>query len=315
MVRYFFECGLTTRRKAQMSTERIDLYQKVTDQIIAQLERGTVPWVRPWTTGASGRIVALPHNSISGRPYSGVNIPLLWMRGAAYQSNGWLTFKQALGAGGAVRRGEHGTMVVYADKFIPQSEKARIAGTDEKARPVYFLKGYTVFNTEQCDGLKPEPIAAAPTMPQMIESADTLIRNSHARVTLGGDRAFYALNTDSITMPVFEAYPERIDWYRTMLHEMAHWTGADHRLKRQFGQSFGDSNYAREELIAEMSAAFACASMGIEPTLRHADYLASWLRVLREDKRAIVQAASKASKASDYLLAFNETESVAEAAD
>jgi antirestriction protein ArdC len=221
------------------------------------------------------------------------------MAGERFSSHAWLTYKQAEGLGGHVRKGERGTMVVYADKFIPKAKE----GEAEKKHPVFFLKAFTVFNVAQCDDLPEQPAKVAPSMPEIHAEADRVIRDTGARIILGGDRAFYMPATDSITMPVPAAYePEPINWYRTAFHEIGHWTGAKHRLDRTFGGRFGDHAYAMEELVAEMSAAFTCASLGIVPTVRHADYLASWVAVLKSDKRAVVQAASKASKASDYIL-------------
>ena len=284
--------------------ERTDLYQKVTDAILAQLEAGTVPWVRPWKSGVGAPLASMPFNFVSKRSYSGINIPLLWMSGARFSSNAWLTYKQAESLGGHVSRGERGTMVVYADKFIPKAQ----AGNDD-AKPVFFLKAFTVFNVAQCEGLPDAPAKVAPTMPEIHAEADRVIHDTGARIVLGGDRAFYMPGADVVTMPVPEAYaPDVVNWYRTCFHELGHWTGAKHRLDRTFGARFGDHAYAMEELVAEMSAAFTCASLGIEPTVRHADYLASWIAVLKSDKRAVVQAASKASKASDYVLAGQVTE-------
>jgi|SRR5215467_3180545 len=284
---------------------RADLYQTVTDRIISQLEAGTVPWVQPWRNNVAGAAVALPHNAATGRNYSGVNVLLLWVHGMAvgHRSHGWLTYKQAAELGGHVRAGEHGVHVVYADRFIPKSERAK-PDEDQKAR--YFLKAYTVFNREQCDGLPAAPDAPpAPTMPELHEAADRLIRNSGARIAVAGSRAYYDIGRDCIAVPPIEAYePNAINWYRTTLHELTHWTGAEHRLARKFANRHGSPDYAREELVAEMGAAFTCAALGIEPTVRHADYIGSWLRVLREDNRAIVSAASQASKAADYLLKF-----------
>ncbi len=275
--------------------ERQDLYQRVTDSIVAQLEAGCVPWVRPWQLGVSAPAMALPFNMISKRSYSGINIPLLWVAGERFESHAWLTYKQAEGLGGHVMRGEKGTMVVYADKFVPKGR--------EDDKPVFFLKSFTVFNVAQCEGFPEQPVKVAPTMPEMHAAADGVIAETGARIVLGGDRAFYMPSNDLVTMPVPAAYePEPINWYRTCFHELAHWTGAKHRLDRQFGARFGDHAYAMEELVAEMSAAFSCASLGIVPTVRHADYLASWIAAMKSDKRAIVQAASKASKASDYIL-------------
>lgn len=280
--------------------ERTDLYQKVTDSILAQLEAGCVPWVRPWKSGVGAPLASMPFNMISKRNYSGINIPLLWMAGARFESNAWLTYKQAESLGGHVSRGERGTMVVYADKFIPKKSE------DEK--PVFFLKSFTVFNAAQCKGLPEAPVKIAPSMPEIHAEADAVIKATGARIVLGGDRAFYMPGADVVTMPVPAAFPDALDWTRVCFHEIAHWTGAPSRLDRTFGARFGDHAYAMEELVAEMSAAFTCASLGIVPTVRHADYLASWIAVLKSDKRAVVQAASKASKASDYVLACEAAE-------
>jgi antirestriction protein ArdC len=290
--------------------DRADLYERVTDTIIAQLEAGIVPWVQPWKVGATSRHnVRLPHNAITGRAYSGVNVLLLWCQTAAqgYTSHGWLTYKQAVAAGGHVRKGEQGTLVVYADRFVPKAKTI-----DDKPRPVYFLKGFTVFNHDQCEGL-PAPVEVTPpTDAEQHEAADLLIRQSAAQIVVGGDRAAYWPSRDAITIPTKAAYePAPINWYRTALHELGHWTGAANRLARDLTGVFGSDKYAREELIAEMTAAFTCAALGIEPTVRHADYIGSWLAVLRNDKKAVVQAASKASKASDYLLAFSEAVEIA----
>jgi antirestriction protein ArdC len=287
--------------------DRRDLYGEVTAKILAQLESGVIPWVQPWKNNGRGtRNIALPHNAATSRAYSGINIPLLWLAGDAYGSDGWLTFKQALALGGNVRAGEKGAMVVYADKFIPKDKK-----DEEKARPVWFLKAYTVFNVEQCEGLPNQPVAVAKGLPELHAEADTLVLATKARIAIGGDKAAYWPDRDLITVPAPAAYePDGINWYRTAFHELAHWTGAGHRLKRDFPGRFGNEAYAREELVAEMSAAFTCATLGIVPTVRHADYIGLWIKVLRGDKRAIVQAASLASKASDFVLAFRDVDAV-----
>lgn len=283
-------------------SERADLYERVTDTIIAQLEAGTVPWVQPWRNG--NRTAALPHNAVTGRAYSGINVVLLWLQGGGqgYTTHGWLTYKQAEAAGGNVRKGERGALVVYADKFIPKAEK-----DNPDAKPIYFLKGFTVFNRDQCEGLPTAAPVAQTSEDEQHEAVAVILRNSGARMIVGGDRAAYWAERDVITIPPKTAYePDTINWYRTALHELAHWTGADNRLKRDMTGAKGSDKYAREELIAEMTAAFTCASLGIVPTVRHADYIGAWLAVLRADKRAVVSAASKASRASDYLLAFAE---------
>jgi len=284
----------------------VSLYDEVTHRIIDQLEAGRLPWVQPWG-GAGGATLGLPRNGITGRRYSGVNILLLW--GAViehgYPSQGWLTFKQALAAGGCVRRGERGTTVVYADRFTPKAEQARAALAGEEPGKIGFLKRFTVFNLAQCEGLSgvdPEP-APLPER-QAVPVAETLIAATGADFRVGGPRAFYDPLFDYVQVPPQPAFADQINYYRTAFHELSHWTGHGSRLDRDQSGHRGGKAYAREELVAEMGAAFVCASLGIVPTVRHADYIGSWLEVLREDNRAIFRAASQASKAADLLLSF-----------
>ena len=225
---------------------------------------------------------------------------------AVFSGQSWLTFRQALGLGGHVRKGERGTTVVYADRFTPEDERRRAAETGEEPGVIPFLKRFTVFNTDQCDGL-PEEVAASvvPPPPGQIEPrAEALIAATGADFRIGGARAYYNTTSDFVQVPPPAAYFEPINWHRTAFHELSHWSGAVSRLGRDFSGSFGSKSYAREELVAEMAGAFVCASLGIVPTVRHADYIGSWLEVLREDNRAVVRAASAASKAADFLLAF-----------
>ena len=294
------------RRCSPSASPKTDLYEEITTRIIAELEEGRVPWVQPWSSGGVAAL-DMPRNAATERRYSGINILFLW---AAVMTGGfarqhWLTFKQALSLGGCVRKGERGTTVVYADRFVPDEERRRVESTGDRARGIPFLKRFTVFNVAQCDGLPAELTVTEPVAEGLIlPEVEALIAVSGATVRLGGDQAFYAPDLDVVQVPRPECFNEPIDWHRTALHELGHWTGAKHRLGRDQSGGFGSESYAREELVAEMSAAFTCASLGIEPTVRHADYIASWLDVLRSDKRAIVCAASAASKAADYLLAF-----------
>jgi len=299
---------------------RGDLYREVTERIIAELEAGRLPWVQPWGR-VEGAAPGLPRNAATERPYSGINILILW--GAViergYPSQGWLTFRQALQAGGAVRRGERGTSIVYADRFTPEAEKARARDTGETAREVAFLKRFTVFNVAQIDGL-PERFAADPAPLaecEIVPVAEQVIAASGIDVRIGGDQAFYVPSLDYVQVPPQPAFFDQINYYRTVLHELTHATGHPSRLARTLTTAFGTKDYAREELIAEMGSAFLCAALGIVPTVRHADYLGQWLDLLREDLsedasvrasaaprgRAIFRAASAASKAADWLLA------------
>lgn len=301
--------------RARTGQDRPGLYQEITDKIIAELEAGRVPWVQPWRTAAANAPLAMPKNASTERRYSGINVLILWgaviERGFFGQS--WLTFRQALGLGGSVRKGERGTTVVYADRFVPNDEKKRAVETGQNAQAIPFLKRFTVFNTDQCDGLPEEVAKAAPPPPPgMVEpKAERLIAATGADFRIGGARAFYSPSGDFVQVPPPQAYFEPINWYRTAFHELGHWTGHQSRLDRDHSGSFGSKSYAREELVAEMAGAFVCASLGIVPTVRHADYIGSWLEVLREDNRAIVRAASAASKAADYVLASDHTASAA----
>lgn len=287
-----------------------NVYAEVTARIIAELEGGRVPWVQPWASLAGGRTEALapamPRNAVTGRAYSGINVLILW--GTAFDrgfaSHGWLTFRQALDAGGAVRKGERGTTVVYADRFIPDAEKARAVDSGDIARAVPFLKRFTVFNIDQCEGLpadpSPDPVPLAEREVEPV--AEALIAASGIAVRVGGARAYYSPTEDVVVVPPQPAFFDQINYYRTCLHELSHATGHPSRLGRQLLNPFGSKDYAREELVAEMGAAFLCASLVIVPTVRHADYIASWLDVLRDDDRAIFRAANAASKAADWLL-------------
>ena len=294
--------------RARSGQDRTSLYAEITDKIIAELEAGRVPWVQPWGTAAAKAPLAMPKNATTQRRYSGVNVLILWgaviERGFVGQS--WLTFRQALSLGGNVRKGEHGTTVVYADRFTPEDERRRAERDGDEPGAIPFLKRFTVFNTDQCENLPDGLITAPPPVPEglILPQAEALIGATGADFRIGGDRAFYSPGSDYIQVPRPDAYFEPINWHRTALHELGHWVGHSSRLARDLSGVFGSALYAKEELVAEMTSAFVCASLGIVPTVRHADYLGSWLEVLREDDRAIVRAASAASKAADYLLAF-----------
>jgi antirestriction protein ArdC len=288
--------------------QRDNLYREITDKIIAELERGIAPWVQPWTSTRQLCPLGLPVNGLTRRSYSGINILLLWsaLEERDFASPYWVTFKQCLAMGGSVRKGEKGTHVYFADKFVPQKEKTRAAEAGDEPNAIAFLKRYTVFNAEQCDGL-PKGLIAAPLAKserQIVPEAEALIEATGADFRIGGDQAFYVPSEDFIRIPNQIAYTDQINYYRTAFHELGHWTGHKSRLDRNLTTKFGTADYAREELVAEMATAFVCASLGIVPTVRHADYIGNWLQVLKEDAKAIVKAASLASKASDFILAF-----------
>ena len=295
-------------RSARPSSNRANLYDEITDKIIAELEAGRVPWVQPWGTAAANAPLAMPQNASTGRRYSGINALILW--GAViehgFPGQSWLTFRQAISLGGNVRKGEHGITVVYADRFVPDDQKKRARETGEDVQAIPFLKRFTVFNAAQCENL-PEAVSvvAPPPPPGLIEpTVEALIDATGIDFRIGGNKAFYVPAQDYVQVPPPQAYFDPINWHRTALHEIGHASGHYSRLNRDLSGSFGSKKYAFEELIAELNAAFCCASLGIAPTVRHADYIGSWLEVLRDDNRAIVRAASQASKAADYILGF-----------
>ncbi len=276
---------------AGTSGDRINFYDDITNKIIRELQEGRVPWVQPWGSATTKAQLAMPKNASTGRTYSGINVLILW--GAVIQhgfsGQSWLTFRQTLALGGHVRKGERGTTVVYADRFVPDDAKQRAAESGGEARAI------------------PDEIAtvAPPPPPGTIEPrVEALIKATGIEVRIGGNRAFYDASEDYVQVPPPAAFFEPVNWHRTALHELGHASGHPSRLNRDLGGSFGSRKYAFEELVAEINAAFCCAALGIVPTVRHADYVGSWLEVLHEDNRAIVRAASLASKAADYLLGF-----------
>jgi len=292
---------MTTRAK----TAREDIYTRITNGIVEQLERGVRPWFKPWHTEyTAGRIIRPLR--FNGEKYSGINILTLWMSAElqGFVSPFWMTFKQALELGGHVKKGEHGSPVVYASTF-----KKREEGDDgqETEEDIPFLKEYTVFCADQCEGLPSHFYATvtqpAETLPR-IERADVFFANTKADIRVGGDRAFYAMENDYIRMPPFETFRDAESHAATLAHELTHWTRHPSRLAREFGRKrWGDEGYAIEELVAELGSAFLCADLEITPEVRedHASYIDSWLKVLKDDKRAVFTAASHASKAVDFL--------------
>lgn len=308
-----------SKKPNKKPNKKVSLYEEITAHIIADLEAGIFPWARPWgMTGGSHQDFVLPRNAATGKAYSGINILILWGRlfEGSFTCQRWLTFRQAASLGGTVRKGEHGVTVCYADRFIPKREQAAAAsiGQDEQAREkatseeasIPFLRRYTVFNVDQCDNLPDHCRVPQRDLPEreIVPEAERLATATLADIRIGGAEAYYRASDDTVHIPPQPAFFEQINYYRTLFHELGHWTGHPRRLNRDLTGAFGSKLYANEELVAELTAAFVCAALSIKPTVRHADYLGSWLNVLRDDSRAIFHAASKASKAADYLLAF-----------
>jgi antirestriction protein ArdC len=296
--------------KTAPQTAKADVYARVTDRIVEDLAAGVRPWMKPWSAGhADGRISRpLRHN---GTPYRGVNVLLLWGEAQAkgFGSPSWMTYKQAQELGGQVRKGEAGSMVVYADRYTKSETNER---GEEAEREVAFMKGYTVFNVEQIDGLPAQYLAPVAPVLQPLplhQAAEAFFAATGATFCHGGSRAFYAPIRDIIQLPPAEAFRDAESYAATKAHELIHWTGHPHRNAREFGRRFGDRAYAFEELVAELGAAFLCADLGITPEVQpdHAAYLAHWLQVLKEDKRAIFSAAAHAQRAADYVQALQHT--------
>lgn len=236
--------------------DRASFYDDITTRIIAELEAGRVPWVQPWDSTAISAPLGMPANAATGRRYSGINVLILW--GAVitqgFPGQRWLTFRQALASGGNVRKGERGTTVVYADRFVPEDERQRSREAKEEPHAIPFLKRFTVFNAAQCENL---PVVAEglvpPPMPGTIEPrVEALIEASGIPFRIGGDSAFYAPGPDCVVVPPPSAFHAPIDWHRTALHELGHATGARHRLNRDLSGRMGSKSYAFEELIAEL---------------------------------------------------------------
>ncbi|WP_454858769.1 ArdC family protein [Rhizobium binxianense] len=286
---------------------RIDVYTRITERIVADLEKGVRPWVQPWNTpNMTGRITRpLRH---TGEPYSGMNVLLLWSEALAggFTAPIWMTVRQANALGAHIRKGESGATVVYASRFTRTETDA--AG-DEVERDIPFLKTYAVFNVEQIEGLpdhyyhQPTPV----TDPiRRIEHADRFFANTGAVIRHGGGQAYYAPAGDFIQMPAFESFRDAASYVAILAHESVHWTAHPDRVGRDLSRYAKDrTDRAREELLAEIGSCLVCADLGIVPELEprpdHASYLASWLKVLADDKRAIFQAAAHAQRAVAFL--------------
>lgn len=292
----------TTKRTPE--APRADVYERITAQIVAALETGTRPWLKPWT----GNGIPTRPLRQNGIPYRGINTVLLWMETAAkgYGSPFWLTFKQAAALGAHVRRGEKSSLVVYAGA-IERTEQTESG--EEKERHIPFMKGYAVFNAEQIEGLPAHyhpAVAARPSLSdaERLPQVDAFFAATGAEIRESTRGAFYSPTEDYIGMPPFGAFVSAEAHATVLAHECVHWTRHATRLNRDFGRkSWGDEGYAREELVAELGSAFLAADLGlsIEPREDHAAYISSWIKVLQNDKRAIFQAASYAEKAVAFL--------------
>jgi antirestriction protein ArdC len=304
---------LNTKLKKDNTTMR-NLHKEITDKIIASLKAGAPAWRKPWSTkpaqAIDGAPILMPRNAVTARPYSGINILLLWARADERQFSDarWLTFKQARELGGTVRKGEKGTEIVFVNHVVREDKN-----DPDKTVRIPFLKSYYVFNVAQCDGLpaKITNVVNEPEKPALKRNerdaiVDAFIGSTGARIVHSGQpRAFYSPNGDYINMPIFDTFVSGHAYYATAFHELGHWTGAANRLNRTFGKRFGDRAYAAEELVAELTSAFICAEFRIDNHENSAAYLQTWARnlsnFLAENVTAVVSAASHASKAAEYL--------------
>jgi antirestriction protein ArdC len=290
-----------------------DLYADVSARIVAELESGAAPWIKPWsaTPGAN-----TPCNAATNRPYSGCNVVLLWMAQASgYRTPRFLTFKQALELGGIVRKGERGTKVYFVKQLQVRDESADNNGA---TRIVPMMREYTVFNVAQCENL-PERVFARGTIKlrnpeQRDNTIDGFLATSGATIREGFGEAYYRPSDDSIGLPGFGDFRNAAHFYSTAFHELGHWTGHRSRLDRDLRHRFGDKAYAAEELVAELCSAFLCAEFAIDGDLRHAGYIQNWIGLLKNDSRAFFTACNKAQAATDYLRGLAQQDQREEAA-
>jgi antirestriction protein ArdC len=289
------------------SKPRLDVYQSVTDKIIEAIEAGAGPFVMPWHS--RGPSIGRPKNAATGMTYQGVNVIGLWAEAmlSHFQSGHWASFQQWQKLGARVRRGERGTVIVFFRELAPVEELAPAEDEEGPVRRLVARASY-VFNAAQVDGWEAPTPAAGPGA-DVLENVEAFVGGTGAVVRHGGDTACYRIREDAILIPDrsrFLGTPTSSpthSYYATLLHELTHWTGAEHRLNRTFGERFGDQAYAAEELVAELGAAFLCADLGIanDPRPDHAAYVANWLKILGRDRKAIFTAAREANLAAACL--------------
>ena len=283
-----------------MNTNKPNLYQQVTDQIIAAIEEGCPPWQKPWTGSRNGAALPLRHN---GEPYRGINILVLWSIAASkgYTSAHWLTFQQAKTLGGSVRKGEKSsTVIYYGVKEIEEDE------SDEEKKRIPFAKSFRVFNADQIDDLPakyydiPEPARDLGT--ELDPALEAYFEATGADIQSSEDpRAFYDIRADRIHMPPVSTFHDAGGYYATLAHEVTHWTGAAKRLDR-FGRFSDRKAYAFEELVAEIGNCLICSTLGLIPDFEQSGaYIEGWLAAMKEDNRTIFRAASEAQKALDFV--------------
>ena len=279
---------------------KTDIYDIVTNRIIEKLENGCIPWVKPWETENT-----LDKNIKTGNAYNGINRIILGMSG--YQSNVWGSFKQWKDLGANVKLHEKGTAIVF---YKPVSGVKVTSEGDEIIYNSVFTTSY-IFNAEQVEGIeiKPRNIEDKPFLNNV--DIDNMVLNTGANIRHSGNSAYYRPSEDYINMPVKSDFNDEAGYYATLLHELTHWSGAKHRLDRTKGKRFGDTQYAFEELIAELGSAFLCEKYAVKGDIRHEGYIQSWLQALKNDNKMIFKASAYAQKSTDYIVGFNAMEQAA----
>jgi antirestriction protein ArdC len=296
----------TKSQKTAADFKPRDLYQEITDKIVAALESGVKPWARGWDEGKAAGPMA-PVNAVTGKLYRGINTVILGMDPRPFESGDprWCSFNQARDKGWNVRKGEKATTIIFYKKLTVEDRDA--AEGEDATKQIPMIRAFSVFHASQIDGIPPR---VAPTVEEAPwtkpEAAEIILTNSKAQIRTGGERAFYSPLTDHIQLPPHDAFKDGEAWAATALHELGHWTGAAHRLNRDLTGRFGTAAYAMEELRAELASVFTGATIGITADIpNHASYLQNWIKPLKNDKREIFRAASDAQKIADYCLGFH----------
>jgi antirestriction protein ArdC len=264
------------------------VYEIATEKILEHLEKGVIPWQRPWKTNS------MPTSVVTGKEYRGINRFLLALQ--PYECSQWITFKQANKLGGKIRKGER-SYPVFFFQFLEKEDN------EGKIETIPLLKYYRVWNLEQTEGIeytieKPEKVF------NPIESAETIVRNytDMPPITYGGNKACYSPLIDTIQLPTKESFHSSEGYYSTLFHEMIHSTGHEKRINRPFGRNFGDHKYSKEELVAEFGAAYLCSLAGIDNQIENnAAYINSWIKALKNNQKWLVSAASQAEYAVNWI--------------
>jgi len=270
-----------------------DLYEEITSKIIIEVENGALPWVKEWSSFSG-----MPENAVTGRGYNGINTLILWILGTelGYTSNRWCTFNQAKKSGASIRKGSKSLPVLF---FKPLEIDERDSETGEKIT-IPMAKIYRVFNEDQVKGLTNEIVNSI----DLIDSVDLFIKGTGVKIVPGSPAFVPSMNW--IHMPPVKTFNTTAGYYATIFHEMIHWAGGKTRLNRDMSGRFGSEGYAMEELVAEIGSAFLCALFKIDGEVRHSGYIENWLKVLKSDNKAILNAAAEANKAVTYLLELTE---------